>query len=265
MYLGWLGALLVLINAIIINNLFNRSNFFDRITYIVAPCYVVFMSFFECSYSINGLLISHTIFALILSHIFEMSQNEEAKSGVFNVLILAGLGTTFVPSVALIIPFVFIMIRIVRPLSVRDVFIGIVSLLVPFFYFFSAKYMTGNIQPIDLLDFAYQSALKGDWPMILSVLFIFSIMGFFTFFNQWKRTSIRTKRQFQMLLVLFLAFLLLSLVYILSFQQIHFFSFLILPISLLLPFAFKSETIGMATSGVFYMLLAFSVMKFFIF
>ena len=110
-----------------------------------------------------------------------------------------------------------------------------------------------------------ESSLNEDWLVVLGLLAISAIIGFIAFMSQWQKSAIRTKRQFQMLLVLFVSFLILASIHLVSFQQMDFFSLLLLPTCLLLPFGFRSESLGMAASGAFYMLLAFSVMKFFIF
>ena len=261
----WSAGFLVLLNAVILNVVFNRSNFFDRITYLIAPCYVVLMSFFECAYFLNGVLISHTLFALILQQLFDLGQNDNRKSSIFNVLCLAGVMATFVPVFLLAIPLFFVVIRLIRPLEIRDIFIGVIAASLPFLYYFSAVYVFDGHPSFSLFDFNMTSGLKGDSFVLLGILSISSIMGFSSFLSQWQKSSIRTKRQFQMLICLFLCFLVISVFYVLSFQHIEFFSLLLLPLCLLIPFAFRSQSIGMTTSSAFYLLLVFSVMKFFIF
>lgn len=262
---SWVAGGLVLLNSVILNVVFNRSNFFDRITYLIAPCYVVLMSFFECSYVLSGVIISHTLLALMLRQLFDMTQNDIRKSGVFNTLFLAGLMATFLPVFLPAIPIFFVLIRLIRPLEVRDVFIGIIAASLPLIYYFSANYIFDYVPSLQAALPEKKDVLKGDSFALLGIISVSSIIGFSTFLGQWNESSIRTKRQFQMLLCLFLCFLLFSVVYLLSFQHIDFFSLLLLPLCLLLPFAFRSQSLGMSTSGAFYLLLTFSVMKFFIF
>jgi hypothetical protein len=262
--LNWLSIILVLTNAVVLNKLFNRSNFFDRITYLVAPFYLVLMTFFEAAFTFSGMLVAHTFLIFMLQQLFELNQNEESKSTIFNVMFLAGAAATFLPSIILLLPMFFVMIRCIRPLGYRDVLIGLLAAVIPFIYVYSAFYVFGYSK-LPALFWYTESTLNGDWLVVLGLLVISALMGFVTFMNQWQKSAIRTKRQFQMLLALFFIFLILALFHLLSFQQIDFFSLLLLPICLLLPFAFRSETVGMASSGAFYVLLAFSVMKFFIF
>ena len=156
------------------------------------------------------------------------------------------------------------MIRCIRPLSFRDVIVGLISGVLPFIYLNAAFYILGYSNT-PTVSWYTKNVLNGDWLAVIGVLTVAAILGFVTFMSQWQKSSIRTKRQFQMLLVLFSTFLILALIQLLSFQQIDFFSLLLLPISILLPFAFRSESMGMAASGAFYMFIVFSVMKFFIF
>ncbi len=258
------ATLLVLINAIVLNRIFNKSNFFDRITYLVAPCYVVFISFFGISFTLNGVLIAHFFLILMIQQLFNLKQNETRISTVFNIMLLGGLASSVLPALLLMLPFLLAIVRFMRPLSFRDVIVGILASALPFFYHLSAIYLLGW-PSLDVSLYPEKGLLRADWLVVLGVLFFASIIGFVAFISQWQKSAIRSKRQFQMLLVLFIVLLLISIFYMLSFQQISFFSLLLLPLCLLLPFAFRSETLGMASSGVFYLLLSFSVIKFFIF
>ena len=262
--LNWFSTLLILINGIVLNKLFNRSNFFDRITYLIAPSYLVLMTFFEVGFTFSGMLVAHTLLIFMLQQLFELNQNDDSKAIIFNVMFLAGAAATFLPSLIFVMPLFIITIRFIRPLSFRDVLVGLIAAVLPFVYLYAAFYTLGySDRPIIFRHTL--GDLNGDWLVVLGVLSVAAIMGFVTFMSQWQKSAIRTKRQFQMLLALFFTFLILALIHLLSFQQIDFFSLLLLPISILLPFAFRSESMGMAASGAFYMLIVFSVIKFFIF
>ncbi len=258
------SALIILMNGILLNKLFNRTNFFDRITYLIAPFYIVLITFFEIGFIFSGMLVSHTLLIFMLQHLFEINQNDDSKSTIFNVMFLAGTAATFLPSLIFVLPLLLIMIRSIRPMSFRDVIVGLIAGILPFIYLCAAFYFLGYSDLPAVFRYT-EKILNGDWLIVLGILTISSILGFTSFMSQWQKSSIRTKRQFQMLLLLFFTFLIIALVHLLSFQQIKFFSLLLLPICLLLPFAFQSETTGMAASGAFYMLIVFSVMKFFIF
>lgn len=251
-------------NGIVLNKLFNRSNFFDRITYLIAPFYLVLMTFFEVGFTFCGMLVAHTFLIFMLQQLFELNQNDDSKSTIFNVMFLAGVAATFLPSLIFVMPLFLIMIRCIRPLRFRDILIGLIAGVLPFVYLYAAFYILGYSDLPTVFRYTV-NALNGDWLVVLGVLTVAAVLGFVTFMSQWQKSAIRTKRQFQMLLVFFFSFLIFAFIHLLSFQQIDFFSLLLLPISILLPFAFRSESMGMATNGAFYMLIVFSVMKFFIF
>ncbi len=262
--LNWFSGPVLLINAILLNNIFNRSNFFDRITYLIAPLYLVLMTFFEASFTFSAMLVAHTFLIFMLQQLFELKQNDESKSTIFNVMFLAGVSTTFLPSLIFILPMILVSIRFIRQLGFRDVLVGLIAAAIPFIYVYASFYVLGYSEVPIFFRYS-ERILNGDWLVVLGLMAISAVAGFLTFMSQWQKFAIRTKRQFQMLLVLFFTFLILASIHLLSFQQIDFFSLLLLPICLLLPFAFRSETMAMAASGAFYMLLVFSVMKFFIF
>lgn len=262
--LNWFSGPVLLTNAILLNNIFNRTNFFDRITYLIAPLYLVLMTFFEASFTFSAMLIAHTFLIFMLQQLFELKQNDESKSTIFNVMFLAGVSTTFLPSLIFILPMILVSIRFIRQLGFRDVLVGLIAAVIPFIYVYASFYVLGYSEAPIFFRYS-ERILSGDWLVVLGLTAISALAGFLTFMSQWQKFAIRTKRQFQMLLVLFFTFLILASIHLLSFQQIDFFSLLLLPICLLLPFAFRSETMAIAASGAFYMLLVFSVMKFFIF
>lgn len=262
--LNWFSGPVLLMNAILLNNLFNRSNFFDHITYIIAPLYLVLMTFFEANFTFSGTLIAHIFLICMLQQLFELKQNDESKSTIFNVMFLAGVSTTFLPSLIFILPMILVSIRCIRQLGFRDLLVGLIAAAIPFIYVYASFYVLGYSEARIFFSYS-ERILNGDWFVVIGLMAISAIAGFLSFMSQWQKFAIRTKRQFQMLLILFFTFLILASIHLLSFQQIDFFSLLLLPICLLLPFAFRSETMAMAASGAFYMLLVFSVMKFFIF
>lgn len=258
------SAIFILINSIVLNKLFNRSNFFDRITYLTAPLYLVLITFFEVGFTFSGILVAHTLLIFMLQQLFESNHNDESKYTIFNVMFLAGAAATFLPSLIFAAPFFLIMIRCIRPLSFRDLIVGLIAGVLPFVYLYAAFYILGY-SDVPTVIWYTKNVLNEDWLFVIGILTVAAILGFVTFMSQWKKSAIRTKRQFQMLLVFFFTFLVVALIHLLSFQQIDFLSLLLLPISILLPFAFSSESVGMAAIGAFYMLIFFSVMKFFIF
>ena len=51
---------IVIANAIGANYIFNSNEFYDKNTYVIALFYVVYLSFFQCFYQANGVLLAHS-------------------------------------------------------------------------------------------------------------------------------------------------------------------------------------------------------------
>ena len=54
------GAVLIVLNALAINAIYNANEFFERNSYMPSLLYVVMMSFYHAAYSIDGLLVAHS-------------------------------------------------------------------------------------------------------------------------------------------------------------------------------------------------------------
>ena len=100
-----LASIIVLINAVYLNYLYNNYDFQDRNTYIIGLIYVVLMSFYYSFYRLDGILISHTFFILGLFQYFKLKQNENGKEALFNGAFFIGIASSFHPPLIIFFPF----------------------------------------------------------------------------------------------------------------------------------------------------------------
>ena len=121
------------------------------------------------------------------------------------------------------------MIRCIRPLSFRDVIVGLISGVLPFIYLNAAFYILGYSNT-PTVSWYTKNVLNGDWLAVIGVLTVAAILGFVTFMSQWQKFY-SYEKTVSNVASSFLYFLILALIQLLSFQQIDFFSLLLLPIS----------------------------------
>ena len=57
--LKFLSFIIININALFLNRIFNKNEFLERNSYVVALLYVVTMSFYNSFYTLDGLLLAH--------------------------------------------------------------------------------------------------------------------------------------------------------------------------------------------------------------
>lgn len=261
-----LGPLLVLFNGIRLSRLFNSNGLLDRNTYISSVIYVVYFSFYHSFYQADGLLLSHVLLILVLFQLFDLHQNEDGKKAVFNSGFLLGLAVTFHPAIAVFIPFVYFSIVVVRPFLFREMLLLLVGTAVPLVYaFFYLWYFESQITLQLIKTSTEYYKIQIDF-LVTAFLFIVTILLSFLALNkQSQKTSIRTKRLLRMLFWLTIGCALLGLYDYIAFGQIERFSLLLIPLSIFMSFAFTNKSYGYITNGFFYLVLAYCIVKLFLY
>ena len=259
-----LASLMVLLNSFGLNLLVNRNNFYERNTYLVALIYVVFMSLFECSYFLNSTLLLHSTIIFMLHQLFELNKREDGRKNIFNAFLFFAIGVTLCPIYIFLLPMLIVSVTVIRQLSFKEFLMAFSGFSIPFMYYFSITYLNGSVWRPSLWSSHFEIPQKDFWFVTISLI-VFLVLSLFSVVFKMRQAKIQTNKQIRSLIILILFFFLLSLYELISFQQIDHFSLLIIPMSVLLIFAFLSDTYGMAANVLFYMVMVYSVIKFFLF
>jgi hypothetical protein len=101
--------------------------------------------------------------------------------------------------------------------------------------------------------------------MVTLIFFgILLALGTFSLRKRMIKSSIRLKKQIQIIwLTVFIAFS-LGLIDFIYFHQIERFSLLMIPLSILLTYSFLHKSYGIFASVIFYLAIIYSIVKFFI-
>ncbi len=259
-----LASLVVLLNSFGLNLLVNRNNFYERNTYLVALIYVVFMSLFECSYFLNSTLLLHSTIIFMIHQLFELNKREDGRKNIFNAFLFFAIGVTLCPIYIFLLPMLIVSVTVIRQLSFKEFLMAFSGFSIPFMYYFSITYLNGSVWRPSLWSSHFEIPQKDFWFVTISLI-VFLVLSLFSVVFKMRQAKIQTNKQIRSLIILILFFFLLSLYELISFQQIDHFSLLIIPMSVLLIFAFLSDTYGMAANVLFYMVMVYSVIKFFLF
>lgn len=259
-----LASLVVLLNSFGLNLLVNRNNFYERNTYLAALIYVVFMSLFECSYFLNSTLLLHSTIIFMIHQLFELNKREDGRKNIFNAFLFFAIGVTLCPIYIFLLPMLIVSVTVIRQLSFKESLMAFSGFSIPFMYYFSITYLNGSEWRRSLLSSHFEIPQKDFWFVPISLI-VFLVLSLFSVVFKMRQAKIQTNKQIRSLIILMLFFFLVSLYQLISFQQIDHFSLLIIPMSVLLIFAFLSDTYGMATNVLFYVVILYSVMKFFLF
>ena len=262
---GLISAFLILVNAVGLNILFNINEFFEKNAYIVSLLYVVTMSFYHSFYSLNGSLIAHSFLILMLYQFFRLKQNTDGRAPVFNGALFAGIAATFFPPLLISLPFVIAMILIIRPFYFREMLLCIFAFITP--VIFSLVYIWAMHSVIDwkILGDKSNYQFQTDFIVSMVVFAVLLTLSIFSLSARLQKSSIRLKKQIQIIWVLIILSIFLGVVDFLFFKQIERFSLLMIPLSLLLSYSFYHKNYGIVSTVVFYLTMLYSVLKFFIF
>jgi hypothetical protein len=260
-----ISAFLIFVNAVGLNILININEFFEKNAYIVSLLYVVTMSFYHSFYSLNGSLIAHSFLILMLYQFFKLKQNVDGRAHVFNGALFAGVAATFFPPLLISLPFIITMILIIRPFYLREMLLCIFGFVTP--VFFALVYIWSYKSVIDwmILDDKSNTQLQTDFIVSMVVFTVLLTLSIFSLSARLQKSSIRLKKQIQIIWVLIFLAIFLGVVDFLFFKQIERFSLLMIPLSILLSYSFYHKNYGIVSTVVFYLTMLYSVLKFFIF
>lgn len=260
-----LGAfVLILINGILINNIFNRNDFMERNNYLASLLYVVIMSFFHSFYFISGASLAQTLLILMFVQMFKLNQNEDGRRAVFNASFLFGIAASLYPVLLLGTPFLFWMIWVVRPFVLRESLLAITGFILPLVYaglygfFFGVKVVRDEF-----------SSSAGEWQyydfvilsFFVSLLILTSISDVL---NKIGASTIRLKKLFRILLLLIGFSVGIALIEFFVFDKLEGLGLLAFPLMFVLPYAFGVKTPRTFAVITYYLIFFFAVGKFFI-
>jgi hypothetical protein len=264
-FLSISAAVLVFINAVGINWIYNSNEFLERNSYMPALLYVVLMSFYHSFYSIDGLLITHTLMIFMMHQLFHLNQHEDGRRNVFNGMFFAGAAATFHPPLIAMFPILCFMIWVIRPFILREFMLAILGFCIPLIYGGIFMWMSGHGIELKLLEQITDYTNKQTDFLVTAVLFtLLFLLSLLSLRSRMQKSTMRLRKLSVILRwYIFMALILGSIDFFL-FRQIERFSFVMIPLAVFLPFAFINKTFGYVGNLLFYITLTYSVAKFFL-
>jgi lysylphosphatidylglycerol synthetase-like protein (DUF2156 family) len=106
--------------------------------------------------------------------------------------------------------------------------------------------------------------LQTDFLITLVFFGILLLLGTFSLRTRMQNSSIRLKKQIQIIWLLVFLSISFGIIDFIYFFQIERFSLLLIPLSILLTYSFLHKSYGIISSIVFYLTIIYSVVKFFL-
>jgi hypothetical protein len=258
------ASILVLFNAIYLNYLYNNYDFQDRNTYVISLIYVILMSFYYSFYRLDGILISHTFIVLSLVQYFKLKQNADGKEAIFNSAFFLGCAASFHPPLILFTPVFIFMYLVIRPFIIREFIVFIVGIIAPLLFGITYLKWTGGQLSTKLILSKESLQIHKDFIIILIFILILLILSTLGIRNRIQKSSNRLKKQIQIIWLLIAVAICMGSIDFFFYQQIERFSLLIIPLAILLSYSFFNKRFGTISTILFYLTIAYAVIKFFI-
>lgn len=239
----WLNFLLLLTSlfflSVSMSRIFNQNAFADKNTYISALSYVGLFALFTSFYWFTPVVICHLLLLAILHQLFRLQQNSDARKIAFNSGLFLGIAATCAPGLFVVLPFIYLMMLVIRPFVLRELLLILIGFSVPFIYLL--LYLWINDVPVNF-EFSPPEKTLDRFPLekLVTILFvgILLLLSIFAVNGSGFKSSIRSKRLKSMLFWLCLPLSALGVYEFLFYGELIQLSFLVIPLTLLISMAF---------------------------
>ena len=257
--------LMLLINAVALNWVFNSREFLEKNTFIVSLNYIIFASFFHSWGEPSWLFVAQFCCIIGFGLFFGIKPQLNSKKAAFNASFAFGLSVFFEPSFLFTLPVFLLMFIVVRGFFLRELLLIIIGFLMPLVGLLSFYYLTDQMSFVKLIpEFHYYPP---NWQDLI-LLSVFGLILFFSLFGLRARllkASLKLKKQTQILTIYTFFVLFLGIAAFLFTGHIGLLSLVVLPFSFYFSYALLSSSLGISSHLFFYILFGFSLLKFLLF
>ncbi|MCX6290776.1 MAG: DUF6427 family protein [Bacteroidetes bacterium] len=213
----FIAVALVSLEAIYMNNLFNRHEVLGKNSYLPAFLYVLLMSFALPVLWLHPVLIANIFLLVALDKTFSLFKNETAALALFDGGFMISMASFFYFPAVLFFAWFIISIAILRPFSFREWLIACIGFVLPYFfmsvYFFwndrlVSKWESGiRLFASKTPDISFVTGRPLFWLFLLTGFLFLLSMGKFR--RNFYKNVVKT-RLCQQLLMLYMVFAVLS-------------------------------------------------------
>lgn len=162
------GALIIYVQALLLNQILSRYNIFSKPTMIPALLYVMISSMFIEFLSIQPVMIVNFIVLLLLERIFAMYKTDKPIARAFDLGLIIAAGTFIYFPFIVLLPLVWIGLAVFLPFSWRSWLSGLMGFLILYFfiavYYFYTDNLDGFIRIFQPFDLQFRARL--DIPLL---------------------------------------------------------------------------------------------------
>jgi len=241
-----IALLIIVISGLILNDVINKNQIFNRNTFLPALLYLMFMSAIKEHQVLSPIVISNLFWILAFKRLFNIYSQAPCKKEVFDATVLMLFGGLFYFPSILMVALVWIALKIFRPFVWREWVLPFFAFTIFGLYWIVAlvwgsmlnnwlSYFTFDTEQYSSINIAIS------WPyyILLGVVFVLVIFSGYNMSRQYKASSLRFRKIiFFFLFILFLSITIVSLVKHFSNENIYVLVGAV-PLSLLITFYFN--------------------------
>lgn len=128
-----LSVLLIFAQALWLNLIAIRHRLFQHNTYLVAFSFLLLSALHPSLSHFNAQLLINIILIYLVNELLTLKQAQSVNKHLFNIGFALSIAALFQFTVLFLVPFVFVALLILRPLSIREWMIALVGMLMPLY------------------------------------------------------------------------------------------------------------------------------------
>jgi hypothetical protein len=191
----FITSVLIGLQAVFLNHIVNEEKLIKGNSHLVGLFFVVLNAAASLLLSINPIVLVNFFVLGVIYFFFKLYTLTNAKSFLFNAGLLIGLGSLIFSPLLVLFPLLWIVLSYLRTPSIKDFFITLFGVVLPFIYFVAYIYLTDQLFKISYIDWLFNKTIfEVDhlptsyyyYSGVLAVLLLFGVVNLFlTWCEKW--------------------------------------------------------------------------------
>lgn len=245
--MGFLGCLITISQTLHLNYVVGKHEVLYKNSYLPALFFILLLGIIPSFIVFSPVLLVNSIFIFILDKLFKLYKSPSPLPIIFDVSFLTGIATlVYLPSISLML-LIAVAIFILKPFSWRDWLVGLLGVIIPFFFTFVFYFWNDGLD--ELRQRFFPESIRQLWDseglmlqgyritlVVISVLFVLTMVRIRQNFYK----NVTRIRNFQQVVFIFLLVAIASLAFTGS-VAVYRFSILAIPLAIMISYYFLSN------------------------
>lgn len=204
----FITSVLIGLQAIFLNHIVNEEKLIKGNSHLVGLFFVVLNAAASLLLSINPIVLVNFFVLGVMYFFFKLYTLTNAKSFLFNAGLLIGLGSLIFSPLLVLFPLLWIVLSYLRTPSIKDFFITLFGVVLPFIYFVAYIYLTDQLFKISYIDWLFNKTifevehLSTSYYYYLGVLVVLLVFGVANLFLNLVREVVKTRKLYIVIFLL---------------------------------------------------------------